>query len=640
MCGISGVMLLAEGRSRETVVTIAEAMANSMVHRGPDSAGTWQNERGDVAFGHRRLAIVDLTPAGHQPMTSADRRWTITYNGELYNTGDLRSRLESPPGGWRGHSDTQVLIEAIAAWGVHRTVERADGMFAFGAFDHARNELWLARDRFGEKPLYYRSTSDAFTFSSELRGIIAASTSRPEFDRASLVELLERGFIGAPHTIFESVFKLEPGSVARVTAGGRVTVERYFDPSEVALRGSDGGRSDADAIAEFEALLGDVVASRMVSDVPLGAFLSSGVDSTMVVAKMQQASSHTVRTFTIGFETEALNEAPAARTIAETLGTEHHEWVVTGADALAIVPDLGRLYDEPFADSSQIPTTLVSRFARQEVTVALSGDGGDELFGGYERYQLFERASRLRRLPRPVSVPAARALSLVSEDQLDRLGSGRAARLLPQPLRNRTGKRLHTAAAMLSARDDLELYDLLMRPHRQGPALVPGTRRRDRPHAAALNELRPVEIGMAIDTTDYLPNDILTKVDRASMSTSLETRAPMLDQRLHEFAWSLRPDQRVRDGRGKWLVREAVRAHVPNIAGLPKRGFGVPLASWLRGPLRSWASDLLAPTSLDSSGLLDGALVREIWRRHLEGDQDRSVDLWPVLMLESWRKTL
>lgn len=636
MCGISGVYVLSGAVAHREPESIARDMADRIVHRGPDSSGTWSNERADVALGHRRLAIVDLSAAGHQPMASASGRWTITYNGELYNAASLRTSLGLRPEELRGHSDTEILVEAIAAWGVDRTLDAAIGMFAFGAYDRERDELWLARDRFGEKPLLYTTAAGSFGFASELGALRALPGISTEVDADSLVELLERSAVPAPRTILRGVHKLPPGSRAVVRRNGTIDIRRYYDPSTVALTTSVVDRSDDEAIEELEALLSEIVRERMIADVPLGAFLSGGVDSSLVVAMMQRHGVQ-AQTYTIGFDDEALNEAPAARMIADALGAEHHEWMVTGADALAVVPELGALYDEPFADSSQIPTTLVSRFARRDLTVALSGDGGDELFGGYERYQLLERARRYRQLPSPVRTIGGRALTLLSEDTIDRIASTAAGRFLPGPFRKRTGKRVHTSAALLSAPDDLALYDLIVRPHRNGPGYVRGGSRLARPaDQERLGALPPVQLGMAVDTIDYMPNDILVKVDRAAMSTSLETRAPLLDHRLHAFAWSLRPDQRVRGTSGKWIMRETVRRHVPAIADLPKRGFGVPLEAWLRGPLEPWASALLDRTALAAEGVFDADAVGRAWQRHRDGVADHGPELWPVLMFRAW----
>ncbi len=636
MCGISGVFALRGHELTSHPEELAKAMADRLIHRGPDSSGTWANGRLDVGFGHRRLAIVDLSSAGHQPMTSADGRWTITYNGELYNTAAVRSALGLTLAELHGHSDTEVLVEAIARWGVDRTLDTVIGMFAFAAFDRDRDELWLARDRFGEKPLYHTAIPSMFAFGSELTALRAVPGVPAEIDRCSVVELLERSVIPAPYTIFAGVRKLMPGSRLRVRRDGSIDEYRYYDPTHVALQTPVVDRTDDEAVEELEALLAEVVRERTIADVPLGAFLSGGVDSSLVVAMMQQGGA-AASTYTIGFEDPSLNEAPAARLIADALGTDHHEWIATGTDALAVVPDLATIYDEPFADSSQIPTTLVSRFARRDLTVALTGDGGDELFGGYERYRLFAQAARTQRIPRFARRAGGAALLLFSEDWLDRTGAGPVGRLLPRPLRRRTGKRVHTSGAILRADDRLALYDLLMRVHRDGPHLAPGGSRRSLVSTRSLfDALQPVELGMAADTVDYMPNDILVKVDRAAMSTSLETRAPLLDHRLHAFAWSLRNDQRVRDGSGKWIMREAARSRFPAIADLPKRGFAVPLDNWLRGPLKQWADDLLAPGAVAENGVLNPPAVQALWHRHQSGEADLGADLWPVLMLLSW----
>lgn len=638
MCGLSGAFALGRYGDGPHPSELARAMAERLAHRGPDDAGLWSNSRGDVALGHQRLSIIDTSSAGHQPMTSHDGRWTIAYNGELYNTPDLRQRLNGDRDRWNGHSDTEVLLEMIARHGVQRAVELAVGMFALAVYDREHDEFWMARDRFGEKPLYYHLGDRCLVVASELSALRASPTVPSEIDRCSLVEMLEGLSVRAPYTILEGVRKLEPGTLARVDRTGRLRVSRYFDPLAPALARESVERTDDEALEEFQQLFQRVVRSRMVSDVPLGAFLSGGVDSSLVVAMMQASSSQATRTFTIGFEAEELNEAPAARMIAQRLGTEHQEWIVTGSDALAVVPQLGGIYDEPFADSSQIPTILVSRFAHQGLTVALTGDGGDELFGGYERYSLFERVDRMRRGPAGLRRSVARVAKSIDPDTFERIARRTPRRLLPPALRNRTGRRVHSAAEMLAADCRTDVYEMLLLPHTRGEELTTlGHRRPRSERVGQLEHLPAIELGMAVDSIDYLPNDILTKVDRASMSTSLETRAPILDPDLHEFAWSLRPDQRHRDGISKWLLRESVRRHVPEIADLPKRGFGVPLDHWLRTELREWADDLLAPDRLAADGLLESGAVRGLWDRHCSEDVDASAELWPVLMFRSWQ---
>lgn len=637
MCGVSGVYTFNRSTRQIEPLDVAREMAARLTHRGPDAGGSWADEANTVALGHRRLSIIDTSSAGDQPMTSRSGRWVIAYNGELYNTAALRMRLSRYSISWQGHSDTEVLVEAIAHLGVRKTLEAAIGMFAFVLYDREHDEVWLARDRFGEKPLYFHAGPDCLVAASELTALLASPTVPFAIDRHSLVDMLERLSVPSPYTILQDVRKLEPGTFAKVSRSGKVVFERYFDPCKVALEQEVIDRSDEEALEEFSHLLADSVSSRMVSDVPLGAFLSGGIDSSLIVAMMQTSSSVPTRTFTIGFDVDELNEAPAARTIAARLGTEHHEWVVTGKDALAVVPELGSIYDEPFADSSQIPTILVSRFAREGLTVALTGDGGDEFFGGYTRYSLFERVEKMRRGPTSLRRAVARGVKTIEPDTYQRLTKRSPRWLMPGALRNRTGRRVHSAADMLASDSRLDVYDMLLLPHRRGSELAAsGLRRARRTPLSDIENLPPTQLAMAIDTIDYLPNDILTKVDRASMSTSLETRAPFLDPEIFKFAWTVDPTQRRRGDSTKWLLRESVRRHVPEIAALPKRGFGVPLAGWLRSELREWAGDLLNESGLRSEGLLNAAAVGATWQLHLSGEFDASAELWPILMFESW----
>jgi len=596
-------------------------MAECIVHRGPDDHGVWTSPDGSVAFGHRRLSIVDLSPAGHQPMTSRNGAWTITYNGELYNTSEIRSQLGLSSADLRGHSDTEVLVEAISRWGVESTVRRVVGMFAFAAYDHQSGDVWLARDRFGEKPLYYQVTTDHIAFASELSAVMALPGPRPEIDRGGLTLLLRHGFIPAPHSVFQGVSKLPAGHILRVATDGHISDPVcYWNPIDEARDAPKRTASEHEVIDELEELLSRTVASRTVSDVPLGAFLSGGIDSSLVVALMARVASQPPRTFTIGFEETSYDESPFAKRIAQHLGTEHTELIVSESDALAIVPQLGRMYSEPFADSSQIPTRLVSELARQSVTVALSGDGGDELFGGYDRYRLWPRLATVQRVVHHV---ARHALATGGEAVTSRLMSGKRS--------DRMRKFLRT----LGAPDDSG-YRTLMSDNPRASELVDGSHDVSSYSHPALTA-GGAQQAMLLDTLTYLPDDLLTKVDRTSMSVSLEVRVPLLDPEVFRFAWGLPDSARIRDGQGKWILRQVLSRHVPTeLFERPKMGFGVPLGRWLSGPLHAWASELLDPSVLRSQGHLQHEAVIALWNEHSSGRSDRSAQLWPILMFQSW----
>ncbi|MDA3012864.1 MAG: asparagine synthase (glutamine-hydrolyzing), partial [Actinomycetota bacterium] len=593
---------------------------------------------GSVAFGHRRLSIVDLSPAGHQPMTSRNGAWTITYNGELYNTAEIRSQLSLSSTDLRGHSDTEVLVEAISRWGVEAAVGRVVGMFAFAAYDHQSGDVWLARDRFGEKPLYYQARKDTLAFASELSAVMSLPGPRPDIDRGALSLLLRHGFIPAPHSIFDGVRKLPAGHILRVSGNGHVSEPIcYWNPIDEALGAPKHTASERELIDELEELLTRTVTSRTVSDVPLGAFLSGGIDSSLVVALMSRASTQPPRTFTIGFDETAYDESAFAKGVARHLGTDHTELIVSEADALAVVPRLGKIYSEPFADSSQIPTRLVSELARRSVTVALSGDGGDEFFGGYDRYRVMARLSRIeRRTPAMARRAVARTLLAPSVSTWDRVATSPIGRVAPRLTARRPGQKAHKLGRLLAS-DSHDLYRTLMSDNDQPDDLLlngfdHGSYRNPIP-----SDTSPANRAMLLDTLTYLPEDLLTKVDRASMSVSLEVRVPLLDPEVFRFAWGLPDDSRIRNGQGKWILRQVLARHVPTeLFERPKMGFGVPLGRWLSGPLQSWATDLLDPSALRVQGYLQGDEVSALWHDHTSGRTDRSAQLWPILMFQTW----
>ena len=636
MCGLTGVFDPNQQLGADSLRNMVGQMTSAITHRGPDGVGLWVDSQAKVAFGHRRLAIIDLTEAGQQPMVSANGRWVIAYNGEMYNTSVIRELLGEMK--YRGHSDTEVLVEAFAQWGVEVAISRINAMFAFAAWDTQENELWLARDRFGEKPLYYGWHGNVLLFGSELKSLAVVEGFSPDIDRQALGMLIRKISIPAPSTIYRGIKKLTPGSFLRVRGGQeRPEPVRYWDPATVASNTSVNVPRGEEVVDELEELLTSVVKSRMESDVPLGAFLSGGVDSSTVVALMQKSSSQQVKTFTIGFSEAGYDESPHAKAVAKHLQTDHTELKLTANDALAVIPKLSRIYDEPFADSSQIPTYLVSALARQHVTVALSGDGGDELFGGYDRYRVFERLHKYRNaIPQSILTTSGKALSSLSAETWNKIGSSPIGSLAPKSVRSRTGERVHKLAKLLQSSGDGDLYQQLLAVNRDPASLVIGF---EESHVESVHSSNrsSFEDAMMTDTYDYLPDDILVKVDRASMAVSLEVRVPLLDPEVFSFAWGLHPDDRVKNGIGKWPLRQLLNRYVPaEIVERPKMGFGVPINKWLRTDLRAWASDLLDEQLLRQQGYFHAEPIVRMWDEHVSGTADRSSELWPVLMFQAW----
>ncbi|MFN3348152.1 asparagine synthase (glutamine-hydrolyzing) [Pseudorhodoplanes sp.] len=635
MCGIAGLFDLRPS-PRETEPSLrAQAMADTMPYRGPDGRGAWGDAAAGIGLAHRRLAIVDLTPTGAQPMHAADGRYVITYNGEVYNFADLRAELAALGHVFRGTSDTEVMLAAFVQWGVAEATKRFVGMFAFAVFDRRDRILHLVRDRIGVKPLYWTIQDNTLLFGSELRALMAHPSFRRDVDPDAMAAVVAYSYVPSPATIFRNVYKLAPGRILSITAGTGPKIERYWQIEQVAAkRGS--AKLDANEAADaLDGLLRDSIRRRMIADVPVGAFLSGGIDSSAVVALMQAESTAKVRSFTIGFDDAAYDESALARQVAEHLQTDHTEIRLDARDVLDLVPNIPDWFDEPFADSSQLPTYLVSQATRKHVTVALSGDGGDELFAGYPKYAWLDRVWRTAgKLPAPVRGMIGGTLSRTPEAALRPL----AAALLDAGRAERIGEKSRRLGLALSACD----------PDRAGLALsrvgidanlIHGASHGHRltPLTGLAGQLPDLVSRMQInDIATYLPDDILTKVDRCSMAVSLEAREPLLDHRLVEFVWSLPRDVHHHGG-AKGLLRAVLGRYIPPaFMDRPKRGFSVPLAAWLRGPLRDWASGLLSPAKLSSDGLLDAPAVGRLWQRQINGTEDNATGLWNILMIRAW----
>ncbi|WP_172591635.1 asparagine synthase (glutamine-hydrolyzing) [Shewanella xiamenensis] len=637
MCGFAGFF----NTSNLTDHTrILECMGLELFNRGPDSFGIWFNSDDRIGLVHRRLAILDLSAAGHQPMTSDSGRYIISYNGEIYNHQELRDELESiHQYHWRGHSDTETLLAAIEQWGLKITLQKATGMFGIALWDTINKELYLARDRFGEKPVYYGLHKDTFIFASQLNAFRAYPDFKPEINRDSITLLLRHNYIPAPYSIYSDIHKLLPATILKMDSNKNISLETYWSAKDI-MSNASSTETDLPVGKQVEALestLKKAVALQMSADVPLGAFLSGGVDSSLIVSLMQAQSDKPVKTFSIGFDDPRFNEAVFAKEVAKHLGTEHTELYLTAEDALEVIPKLADIYDEPFSDSSQIPTFLVSKIARQYVTVSLSGDAGDELFCGYNRYLMTSKVwKRLSVLPVFLRSFLANVFTFVPVNVWNLFG-----KLLPSRLQLRNlGDKLHKAAAVLACRDVEQLY-LGLVSHWQNPERVvlgskePLTVLTDPKRKANFSD--PILQMMAQDTLSYLPDDILVKVDRAAMAVSLETRVPFLDHSVLEHAWRLPLDLKLRDGKTKWCLREILYKYVPkDLIERPKMGFAVPLDAWLRGPLTVWADNLLAAERLRQEGFFDAELIDRMWQEHKSGKRNWQYQLWDILMFQSW----
>ncbi|HWX21813.1 MAG TPA: asparagine synthase (glutamine-hydrolyzing) [Candidatus Binatia bacterium] len=640
MCGIVGFWDSSRQAGQDELEETALAMASVLRHRGPDDQGAWAEEEAALALGHRRLAILDLTHEGHQPMRSADQRYVLVFNGEIYNFKSLRNDLKQRGHVFRGRSDTEVVLAAFCEWGLVPALERFTGMFALALWDRQERKLHLARDRAGEKPLFYGWTGGVFVFGSELKAVRAHPRWRAGINRGALALLVRYGYIPAPHCIYDGLYKLPPGccvTLAESDLGTRRTPEpaAYWSAqilAESAAANPFGG-SEEEAGERLRELLFQSVRQEMVADVPLGAFLSGGIDSSLIVALMQAQSRRPVKTFSIGFLEEKFNEAPFAKAVAAHLGTDHTELYVRDRDLQQVIPRLPRIYDEPFADPSQIPTVVLCLLASASVKVSLSGDAGDELFGGYDGYGKAQRVWReIRRIPLPVRRRLAGGLKSCAAVGLNReIVCGSVRHIL---------NRVRNLADLLPAPTDRALYQMLMSPNRDSQqwlrdANAPETQFETTSTWDRLPE--PLQRMSSLDFVSYLPDDILVKVDRAAMSVSLETRIPLLDSRVIEFAFHLPVSFKQKGNQGKWLLRQILYQYVPRaLVDRPKRGFAAPIAEWLRGPIREWAEHLLGETRLRQEGFFDARQTRQKWREHLSLKRDWSPGLWHVLMFQAW----
>jgi asparagine synthase (glutamine-hydrolysing) len=641
MCGIAGILQMPKA-SRSADLDAIGRMTNRLHHRGPDAHGSWCDRDAGIAFGHRRLSIVDLTDAGRQPMLSESGRFVITFNGEIYNHPSLRQELQRLGQNFIGSSDTEVLLAMIERWGFEAALARCNGMFAIGLWDRQTRTLHLARDRMGKKPLYVARTRNAVVFASELKAIDAFPDFVAEVNPRGVAEFLARGWLPDEHCIWKDVFKLPPGNIlsfgadellaSRDAAALRAKARTWWSLTDIAKHGRRNPVSadDGELVSHLDGLLREAVGERMVADVPIGLFLSGGIDSSTVVALMQSQSARPVRTFTIGFGEPAFDEAASAAAVARHLGTDHTELRLTPSEAMDVIPELPRIWDEPFADESQIPTLLLSRLARRDVTVVLSGDGGDECFAGYSRHLLTARLAPLLNSNRALRRTAAMGVSLLArglrEDIADALP-------LPGRLRRMIGSdRVNRLAQLFAGNDADDMYRKVMR---LSELQLTPEQVTDSAKVPPLNDL--LSDFIVRDMIGYLPGDILVKLDRASMATGLEARCPILDHRVVEFSWRLPNTAKVRDGQGKWILRQVLSRYLPrHLIDRPKQGFDVPVGAWLKGPLRSWAADLLSESRLNRQNLLDVQRVQSCWRDHLSGNRDHSRMLWAVLMLQSW----
>lgn len=644
MCGISGLISYESNRSKLDLESSLHKMNKAMLHRGPDSAGVWLDVEQGVALGHQRLAIIDLSEAGHQPMASHDSRYMVVFNGEIYNFPAIRAMLDkSFKIDWQGHSDTEVLLESIVCFGLEETLRQLQGMFALALYDREEQSLTLVRDRMGEKPLYYGVFDSQLVFGSSLASFEALEDIPLVVDRKSVALMMRHNYIPAPYSIYKNVRKVVPGTMLhfQLKAGDKSFAKpqesTYWSLQSDAIAQRD--KKEPASVVGLEQLLGEVINDCMVSDVPIGSFLSGGVDSSLITALMQSHSAKPINTFSIGFTEDSFSEAVYAKQVAEHLGTHHTELYLSGQHALDVVPELPHIYDEPFSDSSQIPTFLVSKMAKEHVTVALSGDGGDELFCGYNRYLFADQLrKKLGWLHPSLRGVAAKAMRTPSIDQWNGVYATAMKVARKNPGYKNIGDKIYKASEVIEVDSDRELYRRLVS-HWKSPAdLVLGSHEYPTQlDGDAAEGLGFIESMMALDTLSYLPDDILVKVDRAAMYNSLETRVPFLNHRVVEYAWQMSLDQKLNGSRGKVPLKEILYKYVPRkLIDRPKMGFGVPMAHWLRNDLKEWADELLSPAKLDQQGVFNTELVQRYWQAHLSGQSNYQYYLWDVLMFQAW----
>lgn len=646
MCGIAG-FLQPQSFSSASGTTILKQMANTIIHRGPDDQGFWLDNEKGIALAHQRLSILDLSPSGNQPMISRSGRYAIVFNGEIYNHLDVRSKLVGLNIDWRGHSDTETLLAAFEHWGIKSTIEKCVGMFAFAVWDKKTNNLILARDRMGEKPIYFgwqgMGNNSCFIFGSELKALKAHPSFSGEVNQEALNYFTTYGYIPAPYSIFTGIKKLEPGHLLTVSASEKEPqITAYWSFEKVALGGNSNPTKldERSAIDTLESFLMSAVKQQMIADVPVGAFLSGGIDSSTVVSLMQAQSTDPIKTFSIGFNEKHYDEAAAAKEVASFLGTDHTELYVTPQDALDLIPNLPHLYCEPFADSSQIPTLLISSLAKQKVKVSLSGDGGDEIFGGYNRHIFTNKLwSKISRLPSGMRQLLANLIFSAPPQTINRVYE-RLEFFIPNSLLSKNlGEKMHKVARILPSQNIEELYFGLTSSGFPEDTLDYNLHFKDEISTilSSLPQLSNAEKMMALDSILYLPNDILVKLDRAAMSQSLETRAPFLDHRVVEFAWKIPQSMKIKNNTSKWILRKILHKRIPEkMVNRPKMGFGVPIDGWLRGPLKEWAVDLLDKSRLKNDGFFDADIVQNKWMEHLSGKRNSHHQLWNILMFQAW----
>lgn len=652
MCGLTGFWSVSQSAHALSVQrelrVIARSMGDTLAHRGPDGRGEWADEKQGIALAHRRLSIVDVSAAGHQPMISPSGRWVIAYNGEIYNHLEIRRDLESGNRAprWRGHSDTETLLSAFDAWGIAQTVEKAVGMFAFAVWDRKELNLTLARDRLGEKPLYYGRQKGTLLFGSELKALAAHPDFCSEVNREALLQLMQCGYVRAPISIYRDINKLWPGTLLvfeRETENPEP--KTYWSAADKVMTGISNPftGSTEEAVDALELLLDDAIAQQMIADVPVGAFLSGGIDSSTIVALMQSRSSRPIKTFSIGFGEIDYNEAHYANAVAEHFRTDHAEVYVSPEDARNVIPSIPQLYDEPFADAAQIPTFLLSSLARQKVTVSLSGDAGDELFGGYERYRTgYHVWKHLRCFPRGLRALVSGAVLALPPQAWDAFAAQLTRLSRHAGLKVRTGIRRDKIAKLLACADQEKFYDTLIC-HWTDPRLVvideDNHRASPADMVAAPTTDNFIQHMMMLDAVQWLPDDILVKVDRAAMGVGLETRMPFLDHRVFEFAWRIPLGLKFRERQAKWILRQVLFRHMPReLADRPKMGFLVPIDTWLRGPLRDWAENLIDASKLRQDGFFHWEPIRKMWDQHISCEENWQFQLWDVLMFQAWKE--